>query len=321
MGRPRKTNKHLPQRMMLRRGAYYYVVSGDWTPLGRDYGEALRLWAENEGRAVAKGSTVADAIAYYLHARAPELAVKTLEAYRVSQRKLCEAFGETRLNRLKPEDVTRYLRSAKGKVSANRDKALLLAAYNWVNGEGWIDPVGYNPARVRRNPEKARRRYVTDAELEALLSASGPKLALLIELAYITGIRKSDLLRIRLADLQPDGLHVEQGKTGKRQVFAWTDGLRRITEAAKGLRRTVGSLWLFPGDRRPGDHMTALALRAAWERAREAAGLPDVRWHDLRRKAGSDADKADASALLGHSDARVTERHYRAKPSVVRPLR
>lgn len=321
MGRPRLHNRHLPRRMLMRRGAYYYVVSGKWSPLGRDYGEALRLWAEYEGRTVAKGTTVAEALAYYLHARAAELSPRTLDAYRTSQRKLGAVFGSTALNRLRPEDVTSYLRTAKSKVSANRDKALLLAAYNWVNGEGWITPVGYNPARVRRNPEKPRRRYVTDAELAALIACAGPKLALMIELAYITGVRKSDLLRIRLADLQDDGLHVEQGKTGARQVFEWTDGLRRITDAARGLRRTVGSLWLFPADRKPGEPTSALALRTAWERARKAAGLSDVRWHDLRRKAGSDAERADASALLGHADARVTERHYRAKPSVVRPLR
>ena len=321
MGRPRKTNRHLPRRMMLRRGAYYYVVRGEWMPLGRDYGEALRLWAEFEGRTVTKGRTVADALAYYIDARTPEIAPKTLEAYRVSQRQLCAMWGGKRLTELRPEDVTRYLRTADAKVGANRNKALLLAAYNWVNGEGWIDPVGYNPARVRRNKEQARGRYVTDAELSALLAAADAKLRLVIELAYITGIRRGDLLRIRLADLREDGLHVEQGKTGKRQVFAWTDGLRAVTEAAKSLRRTVGSLWLFPAHRDAGKPMSAQALRTAWERTRAAAGLPDVRWHDLRRKTGSDATEGEASALLGHADSRVTARHYRAKPAVVRPLR
>lgn len=321
MGRPRKHNRHLPRRVQLRRGAYYYVVRGEWMPLGRDYGEALRLWAEYEGRAVTKGRTVADAVAYYIDARTPELAAKTLEGYRISQRQIGAMWGDKRLTELKPEDVTRYLRTADSKVSANRNKALLLAAYNWVNGEGWIEPVGYNPARVRRNKEAPRKRYVTDAELAALVAAADPKLALLIELAYITGMRKGDLLRIRLADLREDGLHIEQGKTGKRQVFAWTDGLIRITEAAKGLRRTVGSLWLFPAARNAGKPMTENALRTAWERVRESAGLPDVCWHDFRRKAGSDAPEGEATALLGHADSRVTARHYRAKPAVVRPLR
>lgn len=290
-------------------------------PLGRDYGEALRLWAELEGRSVSKGTTVADALAYYITAKTPELSPRTLDAYRLSQAALGAKFGDKRLEALRPEDVTRYLRTAAAKVSANRDKALLSAAYNYVNAEGWLDTVGYNPARVPRNKERARRRYVSDAELAALMKAATPKLAMLIELAYITGIRKGDLLRIRLADLKDDGLHVEQGKTGSRQVFAWTDGLRRLTDQAKALRRTVGSLWLFPGDRTPGKAMTALALRTAWERARRAAGLPDIRWHDLRRKAGSDAAQSDAQALMGHADGRVTHRHYRAAPSKVTPLR
>ena len=321
MGRPRKHNRHLPRRMMQRRGAYYYVVQGEWLPLGRDYGEALRLWAEMEGRDKPKGNTVADALAYYLAAKDAELSPRTKEGYKVSQKRLGEKFGTKALEQLRPEDVTSFLRSAKSKVGANRDKALLSAAYNWVNGEGWLKTAGYNPARVRRNKEVARRRYITDAELTALLAHSGPKLALMMELAYITGIRQADLLGIRLADLKDDGLHVEQGKTGRRQVFEWTDGLRRITDAAKKLRRTVGSLWLFPADRSPGDPTTALALRTSWERARKAAGLADVRWHDLRRKAGSDAAQGDAQALMGHADGRVTERHYRAKPAVVRPLR
>jgi integrase len=321
MGRPRKHDKHLPRHLMQRRGAYYYVIGGVWSPLGRDYGEALRTWADLEGRQVPKGRTVADALAYYIIARTPDLSPKTVEAYKVSEKKLVERFGPIRLDALRPEQVTGYLRTAKSKVSANRDKALLSAAYAWVNGEGWLTVANYNPARVRRNPEKPRRRYVTDAELEALLAHAGPKLALMIELSYITGIRKGDLLRLRLADAREDGLHVTQGKTGAQQVFEWTDGLRRIVDAAKGLRRTVGSLWLFPAEHRPGEPMTALALRTAWERARGRAGLGDVRWHDLRRKAGSDAAAGDAQAMLGHADGRITHRHYRAKPAVVRPLR
>jgi integrase len=304
--------------MQFRHGAYYYVVAGKWHPLGKDLGEALRQWAEHEGTRVQTGRTVAHAIAYYLSAKA--FAPRTLEGYRISETRIAGKFGGLPLDELRPEMVTRHLRTAEHKVAANRDKALLSAAYRWVNAEGWLRVVGYNPAAVPRNPEKARRRYVTDVELGALLDKAGPKLACMIELAYITGIRKGDLLKLRLADAQEDGLHVTQGKTGHRQVFVWTDDLRRLVATAKGLRRKVGSLWLFPAERDAGEAMSALALRTAWERARKAAGLPDVRWHDLRRKAGSDAAQAEAQALLGHADGRITSRHYRAAPVEVRPL-
>lgn len=321
MGRRRKHQTFLPQRMYQRRGAYYYVAQGVWHPLGKDYGEALRQWADFEGRKTPKGKTVADALAYYLRAKTPELSPATIAGYTLSARKLTEKFGAMRLEELKPEHVTQHLRRAKAKVSANRDKALLSAAYNWINGEGWLATVGYNPARVKRNKESPRRRYVTDAELDALLAAAPPQIAVMIDLAAITGIRRADLIRIRLADAKADGLHVTQGKTNKRQVFEWTPGLTRLVDAARALNPAIGSLWLFPARRKHGQHISASVLRKAWEAARRAAGLPDVHWHDLRRKAGSDAAHGDAQALLGHADGRITERHYRAKPEVVRPIR
>jgi integrase len=308
--------------MQMRCGAYYYLVGGkDWMPLGRDYGEALRQWATLEGQRTPMGRTVADALSYYIVARTPELSLRTLEGYKISQQRIGDKFGQMALEQLRPEHVTQHLRTAIHKVAANRDKALLCAAYNWVNGEGWLATAGYNPARVKRNTERPRQRYVTDKELAALIANAAPKLACMIELAYITGIRKGDLLRLRLADAQDDGLHVTQGKTGKRQIFSWSPDLQRLVAAARGLRRKVGSLWLFPAERDAGEPMKALALRTAWERVRASAGLQDVRWHDLRRKAGSDAPERDAQALMGHADGRVTQRVYRAAPSMVKPLR
>jgi integrase len=44
--------------------------------------------------------------------------------------------------------------------------------------------------------------------------------------------------------------------------------------------------------------------------------------HDLRAKVGSDSESLErARQLLGHADAKFTERVYRRKPDVVRPLR
>lgn len=320
MGRPRKHNRHLPRRMQLSHGAYYYTARGRWLPLGRDYGAALRRWAELEGQSATPGRTVADAIGHYLQAKRGELSPRTLEGYEISARNLAPVFGHVHLMDLRPEHVTRYLRTREAKVSANRDKALLSAAYNWVNAEGWLDVAGYNPARVPRNKEAPRQRYVTDVELRALLAAAGPKLGLMIELAYLTGVRRGDLLSIRLADLGTEGLFVQDSKTGKRRTIQWTDDLRAVIDEARALRRKVGSLYLFPAERDPARPMTGRGLHSEWDKVRRKAGLPDVRWHDLRRKAGSDASEEHARQLLDHSDVRVTRRHYRAAPNVVQPL-
>jgi hypothetical protein len=47
MGRRRKSDKHLPQRVYLRRGKYYFVtIEHKWLPLGDDYGLAMANWAK-----------------------------------------------------------------------------------------------------------------------------------------------------------------------------------------------------------------------------------------------------------------------------------
>jgi integrase len=52
----------------------------------------------------------------------------------------------------------------------------------------------------------------------------------------------------------------------------------------------------------------------AWQEAREAAGLPDVRFHDLRHSAASylamsGASLMDIAAILGHKTLAMVKRY------------
>ncbi len=81
----------------------------------------------------------------------------------------------------------------------------------------------------------------------------------------------------------------------------------------------IGDVPLFLA--RDGAAYTSSGFKASWRRVKLRAGLGDIRFHDLRRKSGSDADdEAHAQALLGHSDPKVTRRHYRAKLTAVQPI-
>lgn len=312
--------------MMLRHGAYYFVRANKWMRLASEYGPALIKYAELVGSPVTV-ETVKDAVWHYIEHRTGKLAPATLEAYRYSATNLCARLGSIALQDITPAMVYTYLATG-GNVQANRDKALLSAAFTHARNLGAFSGVDPTKGLQHRNPEVARQRYVTDGELAVILNAASPKLRCLIRFAYLTGMRQGDVLRVKLADLDDEGIHFTAGKTGGRQVVTWSPELQEVVEDARKLWRRFGREYLFESrpkgkhaKRGPGPYTTS-GLRALWRTVRTNAKVPDVRLHDLRRKAGSDvATQGDAQRLLGHADGKVTMKHYRAKPERSKPVR
>lgn len=314
--------------MQLYHGAFYFIARGKWTRLATatEYSQALVAYASLMGD-LPKVTTVAEALAEYLRDANGRLKSATLDGYARSSANLQPVFGHLRLDELSPADVYRYLKTA-GNVQANRDKAFLSAAYTHARRIGAFQ--GDDPAKGLRyrNPEQARQRYVTDDEMSALVAKASPKLGCVARFIELTGMRQADALRVRLADIDEEGVHYQQGKTGKRLVVVWSPELLHVVDEAKTLWRRFGREFLFESTpkgkhakRGPGPY-TPSGLRALWRTARKKAGLQDVRLHDLRRKAGSDAETdQEAQARLGHEDGKVTRRHYRAKPQRVKPTR
>lgn len=305
---------------MQRKGRrYYHVASVDgrrvWTPLGRDYGQAIRAWAELEGDSGTSIRSVADAIGCYLEDARDRLKPATLAGYACSTKKLIEVFGRMPLDAVRRADVYEYVRR-RGNVAGNRERALLSATYTWALNSGAFEGVNPCLGLHYRNPEKPRRRYVKDAELAHLIESAPLRWAVLIRFAYLTALREGDLIRLKLTDATEDGILVQTGKTGRPILIGWSDELRALWKQARGAR--VGPQALFPA--RGGRAYTSSGFRASWRRVRAHSGIPDLRFHDLRRKAASDLSTEHARALLGHTDAKVTERHYRAKLEPVTPV-
>jgi integrase len=321
VGRRRQHDKHLPRRMYLRAGTYYFA-GPKWINLGRDYGRALIQYAGIVGERQTV-TTVRELLSHYLESSAKRLKPSTLEGYRNSSANLCRVFGDMALEDVEPAHVYRYL-VERGDVQANRDRALLSAAYTHARRIGAFR--GDDPAKglQYRNPETPRKRYVTDDEFAALLAASPPKLAAVLRVTYLAGLRIGDALALRVSDLTAEGIAYQQEKAGARLVVEWTPELREAVEDAKRAFRRFGREWLFESRQtrtKAAGPYTVSGLRANFRRALAKAGLPHMTLHDLRRKAGSDVEDAHATKLLGHADAKVTRRHYRAKAERVRPVR
>ncbi len=234
---------------------------------------------------------------------------------------LREAFSEFRLDDVRPKHIAEYLDQRDAKVAANREIALLSTIYTHAMRWGWTDT---NPCDgVVRNPEKPRDRYITDEELEKLRQAASDQFRCIIDLAYLTAMRRGDILRLTLADVHPDGLHVVHQKTKKRLVYEQTPRLTALIDQIRRLRRRVRTLFLFAT--RDGQPYSESGFESIWRRLVGRAGLVDVHFHDIRAKALTDAKRHGgldyAQALGGHESRDTTEGYVKAREvERVRPL-
>ena len=312
--RPRKTNKHLPPCVYIKHGAYYYVQRGKWHPLGRDLREALLTYAR---LASASTSGMARLIEDAYPVICDGLADSTRKQYRIAADKLKPVLIEFAPEQVTSRDVAAIRQHFSDHPSmANRILSFLRSVFNFALDRGMVES---NPCiGVKRNKEKARDRYLTDAEYLAIRSAAPSDLQPIIDMAYLTGQRIGDVLAIRLGDITPEGITFKTQKTGTRLLVQMTPDLEAAIAAARAIPRRVESLYLFK-TKRGGRQYAYTTIRDMWNAATKRAGIADANLHDLRAKAITDCKRQgqDAQALGGHATEAMTLRYIRDRATVV----
>ena len=162
------------------------------------------------------------------------------------------------------------------------------------------DIIAANPCRVRGAGSAKRARQIrpaTLAELETLVTAMPGRYRLMVLLAAWCAMRFGELTELRRSDIDVRSgvVHIRRGvvrtdagrivkdpksEAGKRDV-AIPPHLIPAVKAHLAEHVAVGpDALVFPAA--AGDHMAPSALDAVYHPAREAAGRPDLRFHDLR---------------------------------------
>jgi integrase len=186
-----------------------------------------------------------------------------------------------------------------------------------------------NPVdHIRTMSEKARERYLTDSELrrvkvaalrgaDGLDTRSGPMLCALIDMAYLTGQRISDLLSLEWAQVGDEGISFRQAKTGAKVLVTWTPRLAEVVERLRKLREDRGARTPKVFTTQDGRAYTYWGASTAWRRALARAKVADAHFHDLRAKAGTDKERREgmqaARLLLGHTTEQQTSDYVRGK--------
>lgn len=340
-------NRGLPARWQFRHGAYYYRVPPGLEPmwdgkmvfrLGKTLPEAYKVWSDRIGQQT-DIRNVGQLLDRYTLEVVPGKAKTTQANNLIFIRALRATFGNLPLTAVKPRHIYQYVDARSAKISAHREIEVLSHAFTKAVQWGYMDNHPFK-GEVRLEGEKPRTRYVEDWELvEALaLSATRIKGSVKMIQAYLkikllTGLRRGDLLRLSVTNLQDDGIHVTPGKTerssGKRLIIEWSNELRAAIAEAKSVRPVL-SPYLFcnrRGECYVKEDGTANGWDSMWQRFMDRL-LEDTKIterfteHDMRAKCASDAETlAHAQQLLAHADSRTTERIYRRKPERVKPLR
>jgi integrase len=174
-----------------------------------------------------------------------------------------------------------------------------------------------NPCRnVRRNPENQRTRFLSEAELQRLMAALNAHrdqvAANVIRLLIMTGCRRREVLRAEWPQFDLDRREwlkpAKNTKSGQpHRVPLSAPALALLSE----MKERTTSNWLFPGNT---EGQPLRTIHRPWQHIRKAAGLGDVRLHDLRHSFASALASKGASLqligeLLGHRAIATTQRY------------
>jgi integrase len=176
---------------------------------------------------------------------------------------------------------------------------------------------GSNPARrIRKFREEEKKRYLSEDEqarlgqvlADVLESGEETEYAVAaISLLILTGCRLGEILTLRWDYVTPHHLELPDSKTGRRRIPL----PREAYDILMSLPRREGNPYVILGEK-PDGHL--VNLQKTWRRVRHAAGLDDVRMHDLRHTYASVAvmsgiDPFLLKEIMGHRNLQTTLRY------------
>jgi integrase len=199
--------------------------------------------------------------------------------------------------------------------SANRVWTMLRAALNLAYKQDRIpSDKAWRGIEPFRKVDVARIRFLTVAEAQRLINACAPDFRPLVQAGLQTGARYGELIRLEVADFNPDTgkVHIRTSKSGKPRHITLTDEgtefFRHATAGRAGgeliFRRADGYGWDNNNQQRPMHEAVAAAKIS-----------PPISFHGLRHTWASLAIMAGMPLMvvarnLGHADTTMVQRHY-----------
>lgn len=296
-------------------------------------------WAPDWGKRASANTTFGGYAEAWLKHQTT-LKPRTREHYgKLLARLILPTFGSTPLKQITPALVRAWHAEMGEDTPTQRAHAYSLLRN--ILGQAVRDrEIDTNPCHLRGAGNSKRRHKIetaTPEQLAALLEALPSKYRAMVLLATWCGLRWGELIELRRKDIRLD-LPLGHGVVTVRRAVVRTGGQFVVgtPKSDAGIRdvaipphllppiddhlhRYVAPApndLLFPASE-AGRHLATSTFVRSWYPAREAAGRPDLRFHDLRHTgavlaATAGATIAELMARLGHSTAGAAMRYQHA---------
>ncbi|MCG2585836.1 site-specific integrase [Massilia sp. TS11] len=286
-------------------------------------------------RAGAERLTVTEALERYLREVTPTKKPTTQRSEKITAEHLIGFLGKYSMAALSNDLVASYRdhRVAAGKSNNTvRIELAMLSNLFTVAIQEWGLGLTHNPVAAIRKPSPGKgrdRRLNADEEkrlMEAVEQHSNPMLGWIVHIAIETGMRQSEILNLRKAqvDLALRVVRLTDTKNDSARTVPLTAAATTALKAAleNPLRPKDCDLVFFgepgkDGERRP------YQFTKTWAGIKESLGIDDLHFHDLRHEAvsrlveGGLSDQEVAS-ISGHKSMQMLRRytHLRAEDLV-----
>jgi len=208
-------------------------------------------------------------------------------------------------------------------ATVHRELSLLRRVFNVAVRNGWMirNPFDTGDPLIKPGDEKPRERIITPEEERKMLAAcTGPRAHLrpIIICALDTGMRKGEIFKLKWVDVDLDG--------GLIIVRAFNTKTMRERQVAMTPRLTYELSALFDHSLKDPESLVFginETVKNSFNKARKEAGLPDVRFHDLRHTAATRLVQghiplSEVGRVLGHTQPQTTYRYVNANVETAR---
>lgn len=253
-----------------------------------------------------------DALLRYAKERERQNAKSYRQSLKYRLQFLLDRFGELNLSQITAATLQDFaeerLETKKGET-VQKELSTIRAILNKARREGRLAIVPPFP-RIRKEP--GRCRWLSVAEERRLILAAAKHLKPLIAVAIDTGGRRSELLELDWCnvDLGRGRITFVKTKNGENRTIRLTSRAKMVLE--KLGQKETGPVFTYGGK-------AMKEVKTSFQKAREKAGLEDVRFHDLRHTFASRLVQQGVSLyevmhLTGHKSVSMVQRYAHLAP-------